>query len=243
MSYKEKLKIAIVEDEEQAIETLSSYLDRFFSQLNQAFTLSVYRTAEHFKSRVENDFDILFADIALPDGNGWELVKELRQTNKNITVIFVTNMLQYAVKGYEVRAFDFMVKPVSYYDFALKLDGALEHVINKAEEEIWISGKSFQIKVKVSDIRYIETERHYLIFHIKDQVRSVYGALDNIRKQLKHGFALCNRCYLVNLACVTAIEDEYVVLGNERLLISRNKRKSFLNELNDYIISGGNTGD
>ena len=76
-------------------------------------------------------------DIQLSDLDGMEAAKKLRRLDSSVTLIFVTNMANFAVRGYEVDALDFIVKPVEYFSFALKLDRALERLKSTAEQEIF----------------------------------------------------------------------------------------------------------
>ena len=68
--------------------------------------------------------------------------KKLREIDNNVLVIFVTNLAQYAVNGYEVDAFDFLVKPVSYYNLVLKINRALERIGSRKEKQIWVSTRN-----------------------------------------------------------------------------------------------------
>ena len=234
------IKIGVIEDDNEQLEVLLGYIKKCFTEHGYGYTVEVFGTATAFQGRKERDFDIIFMDIMLPDGNGWELVKDLREKDKNTIIIFITNMLQYAVKGYEVRAFDFIVKPFNYNNFALKLEGALEMLASKVDDAVWINGKNFQKRIYASQIYYVETQRHYITFHTDEGEYSTYGTLAWAQSQLSSAsFALCNRCYLVNLNYVSGINGEYAKVGDAELLISRNKRASFLKSLNDYIAAGG----
>ena len=65
-------------------------------------------------------FDIIIFDIDMPGINGIDTARKLREMDSNVTIIFVTNIAQYAINGYEVDAVDYILKPVSYYDFSMK---------------------------------------------------------------------------------------------------------------------------
>ena len=234
------IKIGVVEDDNEQLDVLLEYIKKYFVEHGYNYTVEVFGTATAFQGRKERDFDIIFMDIMLPDGNGWELVKQLREKDKNTIIIFTTNMLQYAVKGYEVRAFDFIVKPFNYNNFALKLESALEMLASKVDDAVWINGKNFQKRVYASQIYYIETQSHYITFHTNEGDFSMYGTLAGAQKMVSSAsFALCNRCYLVNLNYVSGIDGEYAKVKDDMLLISRNKRASFLKALNEYVAAGG----
>ena len=86
-------------------------------------------------------------DIDLPSMDGMSAVKKIREHSLDTMVIFVTSLAQYAIEGYKVNAFDFIVKPVQYYNFALSLKRALKTLIVQEENNIVVSNKNFMQKI------------------------------------------------------------------------------------------------
>lgn len=117
--------IAIIEDEEEALARIRGYLERFSSESGESFRIVVYGNAIDFLEKYKPNYDIVFMDIKLPNMDGMEAAKKLRALDRFVALVFVTNMKQFAVKGYEVDALDFIVKPVKYPDFVLKLQRVL----------------------------------------------------------------------------------------------------------------------
>lgn len=233
------IRIAIVEDDKSSSELLVSYLERYSNDKSIRFDVKTFFSCNQILNNYNNNFDIIFMDIELPDGNGLETIRKIREVDKNVIVIFVTNMAQYAVKGYEVRAFDFIVKPVTSYNFYIKLDNILNLFEQKKDDEIWISNKDGKMKLNISSIYYIEVIQHMCIYHTNDGNYKATGSLNNIEKTLsKYNFSLCNRCYLVNLRYVTSVKKGFVLINNEELIISRAKQASFMKDLNDFLAEG-----
>ena len=232
----EKIRIAIIEDSEEASDLLMNYLMRYEKEKDCDFDVRRFCDATTFLGSYNHYFDLLFMDIELPDGNGMEVVAKLREKDKEVMVIFVTNMSQYAIKGYEVNAFDFVVKPVVYSVFSIKLTSAIENMRQKRGKNIWISNKDGKIRIHTSRLKYIEVVQHVLTFHTLDGDFKQSGSLKMFEEELAdEPFSLCNRCYLVNLKFVSAVKQFDVYLGNERLQISRLKRNAFMKALNDYL--------
>ncbi len=233
------IRIAIVEDDKSSSELLVNYLEKYSNDKNIRFDVKTFFSCNQILNNYNNNFDIIFMDIELPDGNGLETIRKIREVDKNVIVIFVTNMAQYAVKGYEVRAFDFIVKPVTSYNFYIKLDNILNLFEQKKDDEIWISNKDGKMKLNISSIYYIEVIQHMCIYHTKNGNFKATGSLNNIEKTLsKYNFSLCNRCYLVNLRYVTSVKKGFVLINNEELIISRAKQASFMKDLNDFLAEG-----
>ena len=242
MKYFKKVKIAIVEDDDEQADLLSQYIERYSKESEVDYAVVRFDRSEPFLSHKERDFDVVFMDIELPDGNGMEVVRKMRETDKNTLVIFVTNLAQYAVKGYEVRAFDFVVKPLSYYNFSLKFMSALENIETNRDIEIWVKNKDVRLRLLAAQITYIEIFQHNLTYHTNDgRQYSVTGTISDAANKLKNSsFSFCNRCYLVNLRYVTQVTQTIAVVDGKELQISRNKRAQFVKDLNDYLAAGGN---
>ena len=231
-----KINICIVEDDELAMKTLADYLTRFESENHSAFSIDKFDTATKFINNFQSNYDVVFMDIELPDGNGMDLIKEIRKIDEKVIVVFVTNLVSYAVKGYEVQAFDFIVKPISYYNFYVKFLKVLGCLEQKKDKEIWISNKTGRERVMLSSVLYIEVVSHMLYYHTTDGVLKATGSLNSIQESLKNsGFAPCNNCYLVNLKHVKAIKQNDVLVGDDLLMISRHKKKEFIKALNEYL--------
>ncbi len=232
-------RIAIVEDDNSAAELLSGYLDKYSSENGRKFDVTVFCNAGTFLT-ARGSFDIVFMDIELPDLNGLDASKKFREKDDAALIIFVTNMASLAIKGYEVRAFDFVVKPVSYKNFAVKFNSALSALERKRGKDIWISNKDGKVKLNTCEIEYVEIMQHILIYHTERGEYRATGTLAMLQNELRdEPFALCNRCYFVNLAHVSAVKGQNALVGNAELMISRSKRVPFLSALNNYIAMSG----
>lgn len=100
--------VSIVEDEAAAAEKLKEFLKKYSEKNNVLFNTTVYTDGESFLSNYKSDVDIVFMDIELPDSNGMEISAKLRELDQLVTIVFVTNMQQFAAKGYSVGAADFI---------------------------------------------------------------------------------------------------------------------------------------
>lgn len=230
-------RVCIVEDDKASADKLKAFLSEYGQERECEFNISVYGNALGFLQEFANNFDIIFMDIELPFRNGMDVVRQIRERDKKVIVIFVTNMAQYAVKGYEVDAFDFIVKPVVYSAFAIKLDRAIERFKTLEDKEIWINERTSKRRLRTSEIRYVEVMHHNLVFHTTGGDYTTYGQLKDVIEMLAGlPFSLCNRCFLVNLGYVSAIEEFSVTItGGEKLQISRSRKKNFLTDLNAYL--------
>ncbi len=234
---KELIRVTLVEDSNEANALMKSYFERFSSESEYVFELKVYEDGATFLNEYDYSADIILMDIDLPGQSGIETVRKLREKDKNVLTMFVTSLVHYAVEGYSVEAFDYIVKPVSYYEFLVKLKRALGRVSARRDKrlEVHLKGGEGKVFIFVSDIKYVEIMGHTLIYHTTDGNYSCYGSMKSVSAELeKFPFALCNRCYLVNLRYVSGISQFEVMIGKEALQMSHLKRAEFMKRLNYY---------
>ena len=234
------IRTAIVEDEDSAAQVLTDCLNKYTEETGEVLNVERFNNAVTFLENYKDKYDIIFMDIEMEQMDGMTASRKLREIDKAVTLIFVTNMAQYAIKGYEVRAFDFIVKPVSYGNFSVKLLGAMDVLRSRDGKYVWVSNIDGKMRLHSSAIRYVEVVQHMLIYHTTDGDIKASGSLSALENELKgEPFAFCNRCYFVNLRYVTAVRQFDVWLGSEKLQISRLKRASFMSALNDFLAGGG----
>lgn len=234
-------KVLILEDNLEASKTLQDFFKQYGNEHKIKFHIEAYETAKKFIDNYTKS-DLVLIDIELPDGNGFDVTKNLREVDKDVMIVFVTNMAQYAVKGYEVEAFDFVVKPVNYYQLSIKMDRALLKLtsIHKSREKtIYLKTTKEVIAIKEADIMYVEVINHSLIYHTTRGNYEVYGTMSKASKELSSShFEFCNRCYLVNLAYVRSVKGYECQVGKETITISHLKKKMFLEKLSNYFVFG-----
>ena len=172
----------------------------------------------------------------MPHMNGLEAAKRIRERDTSVGIVFVTNMAQYAIKGYEVNAIDFIVKPIEYYVFADKLKKAIRFCQLNKEKQILIETEDSVEKIILSQIYYIEKDKNYLIYHTTTGNRRVRGTMKAVNEKLKEeGFSQSIQGCLVNLRHVTKIENDTVWIGENALPVSRQKKKEFKEYFMKYI--------
>lgn len=231
------ITVAIVEDEPDAAATLKNYIEQYCKKGIIPHEVKVFGDPVSFFDAYRVNFDVIFLDIMLPDMDGIRAAHKIRERDGEVPIIFVTNMRQLAIKGYEVGALDFIVKPVSYYGFEIAFRKALRSLSRSKAELITIPVRGGAKRVPVSDLRYVEVSLHRLIYHLVEEEVETGGNLKDVEEALyPFGFRRCNHCYIVNMRYVTEVRENSIVLGPEaeELQISRSKKKAFLGELSKY---------
>lgn len=235
------LKIAIVENEDDQANLLRGYVMRYAEEKGVKCGVKIYSNGLDFISDYKPGFDAVFMDIKMPLVDGMEAAERLRRIDGDVLLIFVTNMAQLAIKGYKVKAMDFIVKPVPYFDFALEMDKIRREHDRRAEDFIWVKSAGVLRRIDFSSICYIEIIMHDVYVHTECETVNFRGSLKELETKLDPRlFSRCNNCYIVNLQYVTGVKDDTVLLeGGAELHMSRTRKKQFMADLTTYFSGGG----
>ena len=232
--------IAVVEDQDGAASKLASYIEKFAAQTEQKFNIVRFRTGTDFLEDYRAVYAVVFMDIQMLGINGMDAAVELRRRDKTVSIIFITNLVQYAQKGYEVDAVGFLVKPVNYYDFSMKFQKALDIYVMNEERGITLSLPGGMCRISTDKLMFVEIINHRLYYHLVDDVVEMTGVLSNVEKQLHdYGFLRCKKCYLVNPKFIVSVRNSEVQVGNHTLQISRPRRAAFMAELANWFAGNG----
>ena len=136
--------------------------------------------------------------------------------------MFITNMIQYAVRGYEVDAMDYVVKPVEYFSFSQKLDKAIGRIRSEAKEFLMITIGEGIVKTDIADIYFIEGQGHNVIYYTSRGDYCSRITMKELEEKLAvHNFFRCAKGYLVNMNHVTRVESTRCLCGGEEIPVSR----------------------
>ena len=228
--------VAIVEDNDAEAAILESHFKRYQESADIQFSLTRFRDGSEFITNYHPVYDLVMLDVNLPKVNGMDAAICLRRVDPSVALIFVTSMIQYAVKGYEVDVMDFMLKPVSYQSFSQKMQRTIQRLQQRKGMDLLIPMQDGMYRISTSRIKYIEVTNHSLIYHTSEGDISTRGKLNDVEAQIHDPtFIRCNRCYLVNLAFVKTIRGSELVVDPDAWQISRPKRAAVLEALNNYL--------
>ena len=235
------INIAIVEDEKAASDLIVGYLTDFGKKTGEEFNVTVFRDAVAFLDNYKPVFDLVFMDILMPNMDGMRAAHKLREVDNFVLLIFITNMGDYAVKGYDVGAIAFIKKPVAYYDFELKMKRAIFTIRSRDEKAIMVSSSGNRIRLMVRDIMYVEVSGHVCTYHTAEGDIESRNTLREVAKLLEpYDFMMCSSSFLINPNYIKCINVHTVTVGNTELEISRLKKKDFLTQFNNWLAKGGN---
>lgn len=230
------IRIALVEDDAYYREELVALLKRYEQESSRKLRITVFTDGDEIVEGYQADYDIILMDIEMQFMDGMSAAEHIRAVDSEVGIIFITNMPQYAMKGYKVEALDYVLKPITYFAFTQRIERALERMKRRAQKYISIPIKGGIQKLEIARITYIEVRNHDLVFHTRDGDYLSKGTLATLEEKLApEHFFRCNKCYLVNLEHVESVRNNDITVGSDLILVSRARKKALLDALNNYL--------
>ena len=230
------IRIALVEDEAEVRAQLQGYVQRHTRQYGIEFAVTEFADGMELLDDYRPVYDILFLDVEMKHLDGMETARRVRELDRDVIIVFITNMAQYAIGGYAVGALDYVLKPVPYFAFSQQLRKAEEQLRRRARHYLALPVEGGMRRLDSSLIYYLESEGHRVHFYTEEGDFVAAGTLKAFEEKLaERPFARCNSGYLVNLAQVKSVQQGMVQVGPYELQVSRPRRKAFLAALADHI--------
>ncbi len=233
------MRIAIIDDEDEIRVLMKEYINRFQEESGITMDVTVFESGVALLDNYTKTFDILIFDVDMPGISGIETAKKIREQDQNVTIIFITNMAQYAINGYEVDAVDYIIKPISYYDFSMKFHRTVAKAAQRGDRVIMIDTVEGYRRLKVSNITFIEIISHYLYFHTEKSVYKVRGSMKEWEGELKsYSFVRTHKSYLVNMKFIEEVKTRDIVVSGEVIPLGRGYKEQLFQEYMKYIRGG-----
>lgn len=201
------LQVLICDDDAGFADELKERAKDILAALGAPARIMCFSSAEEIGRETLASTDLALLDIDLESGgrSGMELARELRALNRDTVIIFVTNYIEYAPEGYELRAFRYLLKS----DAARRLRQCISDALEAMREEkssISIQSEGEFITLPLRELIYVESMGHTLIYHTlakngAEKSWPCYGAISRAEEELRgRGFLRIQKSYLANMA-------------------------------------------
>ncbi|MCH5258272.1 MAG: response regulator transcription factor [Lachnospiraceae bacterium] len=208
------MKIAVCDDSSKDREMLIALLRDYEKNKGIEFEIAEYDCGEALLENmaVLRDCRIIFIDISMEQISGLEAAAQIKSLYPEVRIVLVTAYINYALEGYKVKASRFLVKD----DLSITITECMDALMGEIEQETQTIEFPFvegNIKLKVSDIIYIETSKHKNVFYTKEGSCSIYKKLDEIENELQSfGFVRVHLSFLVNMRYIRKISSYIMTL-------------------------------
>lgn len=226
------IRIAMVEDEEAYAKTIRRYCSRYSTEKHTDIDLVWHDNPVAFLEGYRGDYDVVFMDVVMPLMDGMTCARGLRERDGNVLLCFITSMAQYAIHGYEVGALDYVVKPITYEEFALKMDRLGRLLERQGARTFLINSRSAVHRIDLRDLYYVEVYSHSLLFHTAQGDFEAYGKLSALAEDERfQRFLRVTPSHLVNSAYISAVSEDTLTVHGVEIPISRRRKKECLEKL------------
>lgn len=231
------LRIALCDDEAYELELLSGIILEYARNKNLKITVEPFQNEKELLLCPQN-FDVIFLDIQMGDANGIEVAKSIRERDKQVKIIYVTNFSNYQVDAFSVRAFGYVVKPIAYDTIAGQLDDVITYTASEEDAAAFTFNTNAGIKtLNVNDIYYFESSNHKIQIVTKERTYLISDSIPNILNSLRsHGFSMPHKSFVINLLYVSNIKGYDVLLTSGDIIpISQKRAVEFKAEFHTFL--------
>ena len=225
------MKIAVCDDEIHFIDAVCPMLEKWAKE--REIKLTIYRFTngdDLIDAQMSECMDLIILDVIMPLLSGIDAARELRNTNQTVPIVFLTSSREFAVDSYEVKALNYLIKPVDEAKLFLVLDDFLKTF---RQPETFFTAKTadgFQ-RIDIADVDYLEAQNKQVLVHLSNDrtiaIRELFSKCAEVFSP-ENGFCCCHRSYIVNLSNVERFsKTEVTTIHNAVIPISRNSYAAF----------------
>ena len=228
--------IAICDDEQDFVEELQEMIESYARETKTEIRTTTFKNGLELIDRNKIELDLIFLDIQMDMMNGLEAAKRIRQKDGKVSIIFLTSLTKYALAGYEYRAENYIIKPITYVRLKNELDKWIRNYNRDDKKYLLVNNGEGQHRIDLNTLWYLETYNRNVKIHTDQGEIISYKKMKELEAELEGAhFLRCHSSYLVNPFFVKrAGKLELELVNGERLPVSQPKRKMVMEKLADY---------
>ena len=219
------MKIAICDDEIYFIDAICPLLEQWAKERGMKLTLYRFTNGDDLVEAHQREcMDLIILDVIMPLLSGIDTARELRNTNQTVPIVFLTSSKEFAIDSYEVKALNYLIKPVDKEKLFLTLDDFLK-TLNLPKNFFVAKTADGFCKIAIADVDYLEAQNKQVLVHLTNgrtiEIRELFSKCTEVFSP-ENGFCCCHRSYIVNLNNVEQFsKTEVVTIHNAVIPISR----------------------
>lgn len=232
------MKIAICDDDEQSRALVRRLSGKLLAKLGVQADFYEFASGEAFCVGCPADVDLVFFDVIMSGMTGVETAQVFRRENTVATIVFMSNYAAYAVEGYGVKAYRYLLKPITPRRFEDELSDAFKEIVLNRKNIFVLRNDQGVFTVDPGSLVFVETAgSKTLQFHrlqgdvlARGQLKKWEASLSNL------GFFRCHSSYLVNLSFVDSVlsSGEILLSTGDRVPVSKHRRRALDEALIDF---------
>lgn len=224
------MKIAICDDEFYQRNLLRNITEKLSKEMSYRIKIDEFTSGEQLVRKIERDtyaYDIILLDIQMKELTGIDTAKIIRASNQSTIIIFITGVADYVFEGYNVRAFNYILKPIDEKKVKTVLTEAIKTFQVEDKPYYTITTKEATYKIELDEIIYFVSDKRLIKAVTSKGEYEFYGRLDETEDKLvDKEFVRCHQRYLVNAESISQIEGSTIIIeGSIKIPISRNRYK------------------
>ena len=220
------INIGICYDELHYRVNIKDMLGDILSTYSINYKIYEFSSGEELLSNYPKDLDILIMDIQMKIINGMDTARKIREFDQNLEIIFMTSFSEFMQEGYEVKAYRYILKPISERKISRNILPCINEIMKKKNNYLTINVKNYVDRIKIDSIVYIETDRPNILIYTNDNKYTTKMSISKIDKILReHGFFRCHNSYIVNLKLVESMNSNTLKIGEKYIPISKYRVK------------------
>jgi DNA-binding LytR/AlgR family response regulator len=220
------INIGICDDELHYRLKIKDILKEILSSYPIDYRIYEFSSGESLLNNYPKDLDILIMDIQMERINGMDTARKIRAFDQNLEIIFMTSFAEFMQEGYEVKAYRYILKPISERKISKNILPCINEIMKKRNNYLTINVKNYVDRIKIDSIIYIETARPNILIYTHDNMYTTKMSISKMEKILsEHGFFRCHNSYIINLKLVESMNSNTVVVDGKDIPISKYRVK------------------
>jgi len=220
------INIGICDDELHYRSKIKDMLKEILSSYPINYKVYEFSSGEELLNNYPKDLDILIMDIQMKLINGMDTARKIREFDENLELIFMTSFVEFMQEGYEVKAYRYILKPISERKMSKNILPCINEIMKKRNNYLTINVKNYVDRIKIDSIIYIETARPNILIYTNDNMYTTKMNISKMEKVLsEYGFFRCHNSYIINLKLVESMNSNTVIVGGKNIPISKYRVK------------------